>query len=102
MSDAFGAATQQNLFTGGDGAKSYGWNLLNSAHATGADVNITNPGYLSIYPIGVSSPTGATFTVPFVYKNLSGDFDVNIGTNSASYGMGLVAYDPASSAGGSG
>ncbi|MBF0488651.1 MAG: hypothetical protein HQK98_10870 [Nitrospirae bacterium] len=55
---------------------------------------------MSIYPSGVSSPTGATFSVPFVYKNLSGDFDVNFGTNSAGYGIGLVAYGPASSAGG--
>ncbi|MBF0555714.1 MAG: hypothetical protein HQK96_14385, partial [Nitrospirae bacterium] len=78
---------------------SYGWNLLNSTAATGADVNITNPGYLSIYPTGVSSPTGATFTVPFVYQNLSGDFDVYIGTNATNYPFGLIARDPNTSAG---
>ncbi|MBF0568362.1 MAG: hypothetical protein HQK95_05785 [Nitrospirae bacterium] len=99
MSDQFGATTQQDLYTGGDGAKSYGWNLLNSAHATGADVNITNPGYLSIYPTGVSYPTGATFTVPFVYKNLSGDFDVNIGTNATNYPFGFIVRDPDASSG---
>ncbi|MBF0488161.1 MAG: hypothetical protein HQK98_08375 [Nitrospirae bacterium] len=99
MADQFGASTQQNLLPGGDGRKLFGWNLLNSAHATGADVNITNPGYVSIYPTGVSSPTGATFNVPFVYQNLSGDFDVNIGTNANNYPFGLIARDPNASAG---
>ncbi|MBF0487801.1 MAG: hypothetical protein HQK98_06540 [Nitrospirae bacterium] len=88
-----------DLFASGDGT--YGnWKVVNTAHATGIDINSTNPGYLSIYPTGVSAPTGSTFTVPFVYQDISGDFDIHFDTNSASYGMGLVAYDPVSSAGG--
>ena len=98
-SDTFGAGTQQDLLPGGDGAKLYNWNLLNSAQATMCNVNIQSAGYLVIHQSGTSRPSNATFNTPFVYQTISGDFDITIGTNSTSYAFGFIARDTAASAG---
>ncbi|MBF0517765.1 MAG: hypothetical protein HQK97_11735, partial [Nitrospirae bacterium] len=102
MSDQFGVSTQQNLLTGGDGAKLYGWNLLNSANATIADVNITNAGLLTLLASVTADPNNATFTVPFVYQNITGDFDIDTymaQSNPGTKRYGLICRDPNASAG---
>ncbi|MBF0320687.1 MAG: hypothetical protein HQL01_12885 [Nitrospirae bacterium] len=70
MSDQFGVSTQQNILTGGDGVKQYGWSVLGTASAGAIDVNITNAGILTI-----AQTTSGTGT--FVYRTVTGDFDVN-------------------------
>ncbi|MBF0517595.1 MAG: Ig-like domain repeat protein [Nitrospirae bacterium] len=100
MSDQFGASTQQNLLTGGDGAKLYGWYLLNSANTAIADVNITLDGYLYVQAASMmSNPAGATFNVPFVYQQVTGDFDYTTFMASGmpiNHNYGFVVRDPAS------
>jgi hypothetical protein len=76
--DVFSVGTEQNLLTGGDGAKSYGWNLLNSNNATVANVNTSNAGKLTIHNDNTSTKSGwlNDFTGPFVYQEIQGDFDI--------------------------
>lgn len=102
--DEFGATTQQDLKTGGDGAKSYGWNILNSANADAVDVNITNAGYLTIDCNATYTQwLNAAFTGVYVYKNITGDFDVETlltGNETTNYHRSaIIARDPAASAG---
>lgn len=102
--DEFSATTQQNLKTGGDGVKSYGWNILNSANADAVDVNITNAGYLTI-DCGATSIgwDNALFTGIFVYKNITGNFDVETflaGNETLNYHRsGIMARDTGATAG---
>jgi hypothetical protein len=103
-SDEFEIATEQDIKSGGDGAKSYDWNVLNSANADIIDVNITNSGRLTIDLNAVNSQyANAIFTAPFVYKNITGDFDVETlvisNADAISERAGLIVYDPAASAG---
>jgi len=105
ITDEFGASTQQNILSGGDGAKSYDWNLLNGASADAIDVNSTNAGQLTINHNTVNSDAyNGTFNAPFVFKNISGDFDIEIygGDSNCDYsyeGFNLIARDPSASAG---
>ncbi|KWT81135.1 hypothetical protein [Candidatus Magnetominusculus xianensis] len=107
MSDYFGASTQQDIKTGGDGAKSHDWNVLNASNATAIDVNISNAGYLTmVMSGGFSAWYTGSFTAPFVYINVIGDFDVDVsittvglsGTNSVERPF-LAVRDPNASAG---
>lgn len=102
--DEFGLATQQDLKAGGDGAKSHGISVLNTASAYAMDVNITAEGKLSIACNTIGSQTyQATFTGPFVYWPITGDFERIIKippTQNENYNrIGLLARDPAASAG---
>ncbi|MES0336752.1 MAG: hypothetical protein SFH39_10450 [Candidatus Magnetobacterium sp. LHC-1] len=99
MADQFGASTQQDIKSGGDGAKLYGWNVLNSANASAMDVSITYPGYLAI--VSSTTTTDAPMTHPFVYQEISGDFDIDIGLYQVNAGafQGLMCRDVNASAG---
>ncbi|MBF0316786.1 MAG: hypothetical protein HQL04_01305 [Nitrospirae bacterium] len=98
MADQFGLSTQQDLKSGGDGAKAYGWNVLNSANATVMDVNGINAGYLTV--TGSTSTNDAPMTHPFVYQNIAGDFDIDVGMLQGSgIVSGLMCRDPNASAG---
>ncbi|MEO5360628.1 MAG: Ig-like domain repeat protein [Nitrospirota bacterium] len=78
MGDQFGVGTQQNLLSGGDGAKSNGWNLLNSANASTVDIDISNAGYLTITAAsGAGDVYYSPLTAVFVYQNITGDFDIS-------------------------
>ncbi len=48
VTDDFGASTEQDIKSGGDGEKLYGWFVLNSASSDVIDGNITNAGKLKI------------------------------------------------------
>ncbi|KJU81428.1 hypothetical protein MBAV_006380, partial [Candidatus Magnetobacterium bavaricum] len=103
MSDLFGASTAQNLITGGDGAKLYGWNVLNSANATVMDVdNASGSGFTD--RLGIKSATSTSdspLTNPFVYQEVTGDFDVDIYLYAVANGgwQGLICRCPTASAG---
>ncbi|MBF0337077.1 MAG: hypothetical protein HQL05_04525 [Nitrospirae bacterium] len=105
MADQFGASTQQDIKSGGDGAKLYGWNVLNSANASVIDVNYSNAGYLTFVTGNYSDPdaAGYPFTVPFVYQNITGDFEIDIKrdalTSGSNFRFWLIARDPTASAG---
>ena len=105
LTDEFAAATEQNILSGGDGAKLYGWNLLNGAQADAIDVNSTNAGYLTINHDGTNTDMfNAVFNAPFIYKEVTGDFDIEVymdssGPASNYEGGNLVARDPDASAG---
>ncbi|MES0334878.1 MAG: hypothetical protein SFH39_00750 [Candidatus Magnetobacterium sp. LHC-1] len=99
MSDQFGVGTEQNLLTGGDGAKLYGWNVLNSANASAMDVNITYTGNLRI--TSSTTTTDVPMTHPFVYQEILGDFDIDIALYQVNAGafQGLMCRDVNASAG---
>ncbi|MBF0345273.1 MAG: hypothetical protein HQL06_13720 [Nitrospirae bacterium] len=100
MADQFGLSTQQDIKAGGDGAKANGWNALNMVNASVCDVNITNAGYLTIKLAGSCTFTGATFTGPFVYQNITGDFDIDILLVRGSGNVqALMCRDPNATAG---
>ncbi|KJU83449.1 hypothetical protein MBAV_004358, partial [Candidatus Magnetobacterium bavaricum] len=103
MSDLFGASTAQNLITGGDGAKLYEWNVLNSANATVMDVdNASGSGFSGRLCIKSSTPTAdSPLTNPFVYQEVTGDFDVDIYLYAVASGgwQGLLCRCPTASAG---
>ncbi len=104
MADQFGASTAQDLKSGGDGAKLYGWNVLNSANATVIDVDSSNAGYLTFVTGAYSDPdvAGYPFTMPFVYQNITGDFEIDIKRDAlasgSNYRFWLIARDPTASA----
>ncbi|MBF0539696.1 MAG: hypothetical protein HQL03_15755, partial [Nitrospirae bacterium] len=99
MADQFGLSTQQDLKSGGDGVKAYGWNVLNSANASLMDVNITNAGNLSISG-STSTNDYDPMTHPFVYQNITGDFDIDIQmTPATGIVSGLMCREPNKSAG---
>ena len=96
-SDIFGAATQQNLKTGGDGAKAYNWFAKNTANADNVDVNISNAGRMTINCNAVASEIGATsVTTPMAYQVVDGDFDFStfiIDNNDGNYeGAGIAVF----------
>lgn len=67
----------RQVLSGPDGSKLGGWRVLNSHAATVMDVDKTWPGRLGMAL--ASEDTffwDGTFVAPFVYKELSGDFDV--------------------------
>ncbi|KJU86378.1 hypothetical protein MBAV_001427 [Candidatus Magnetobacterium bavaricum] len=99
MSDQFGLSTQQDLKSGGDGTKLYGWNVLNSANATVMDVNITYTGHLAI--VSSTTTTDVPMTHPFVYQEVTGDFDIDIALYQVNAGafQGLMCRDVNASAG---
>jgi hypothetical protein len=104
--DEFGASTAQELLTGGDGAKSYGWYLLNSSNANSADVNQTNVSQLTVNlkVTGATDFYDAQFDGPFLYKSVSGDFDVDIAfpdsvLNEDTQTINFIARDDTVSAG---
>lgn len=103
-SDEFEVPTEQDIKAGGDGAKGYGWNLLNGASADAVDANVTNAGKLTVGCSTVNSGGfGAGFTVPLAFKEVSGDFDVEVHVTSnadeANEDAGLCVRDPNASAG---
>lgn len=103
--DEFEAATQQNFVTGGDGVKRHGWQVMNTASADAITSNTTNSGKLTIDCNAVDSQIGlSTFNAPFVFKDMTGDFDVETYVSSSNHNGNyesawLVARDPNASAG---
>ncbi|MBF0459306.1 MAG: hypothetical protein HQK99_15560 [Nitrospirae bacterium] len=78
MSDAFGSSTQQNILTGGDGAKLYGWYAENTSNTSVFDVNnASGSGAANCLQITFPSMTYTDAGIPFFYRKLQGDFDVN-------------------------
>jgi hypothetical protein len=98
--DTFGAGTQQDIKSGGDGAKLYSWNVVNSVNADSIDVNVTNAGKLTIDLATVTSYSWYnTFTGPFVFQEIQGDFDIEMYvssyTGNTNYNqIGLMARCP--------
>jgi hypothetical protein len=103
MADLFGASTQQDLLSGGDGAKLYDWHFLNSANATQADVNSTVAGFYTVTPTSNALLSSGNTAMPFLYQNIVGDFDVDIPYynegDTFSFRVGLMARDPNASVG---
>ncbi|KJU83824.1 hypothetical protein MBAV_003984 [Candidatus Magnetobacterium bavaricum] len=99
MADQFGVSTQQDLKSGGDGVKLYGWNVLNSDNASAMDVDITYTGNLRI--TSSTTTTDAPMTHPFVYQLVTGDFDIDVALTQVNAGafQGLMCRDPNASAG---
>ncbi|MBI5561406.1 MAG: DUF1349 domain-containing protein [Deltaproteobacteria bacterium] len=63
--------------TADGGGKLMGWNVLNASSAATIDANKTYPGKLVIAPTSANTYFwNDTFTAPFVYKEVSRDFDV--------------------------
>jgi len=97
--------TAQDLIAGGDGKKLGGWNVLNSAYADGINISQGVVGALVINCNALNSGAGgSTFTAPFVYKNVTGDFDIETKiltpANNENYeGSGIMVRDPSASAG---
>ncbi|MBF0404785.1 MAG: hypothetical protein HQL00_12575 [Nitrospirae bacterium] len=78
MSDQFGTGTQQNLLTGGDGTKLYGWFAKNTASATVFDVNnASGSGSSNCLQITLLNQVFTESNHAFAYRKLTGDFDVN-------------------------
>lgn len=103
--DLFGLSTQQDILTGGDGAKLYGWNLLNGASADAIDVNITNAGALTINCNAVNSSfDSATPNAPYVYKNVDSELfvieaDFSDTSDALTEASGILLRDTDASAG---
>ncbi|MCG6552564.1 MAG: hypothetical protein L7F77_09575 [Candidatus Magnetominusculus sp. LBB02] len=85
MADQFGSSTQQNILTGGDGAKSYNWNVVNSANASAIDVNISNAGYLTMAMAASANQYWYynSQSATFVYQNITGDFDIDVSMSTS-------------------
>ncbi|MEO5361994.1 MAG: hypothetical protein H7843_16415 [Nitrospirota bacterium] len=93
MSDQLGTGTQQNLLSGGDGAKLYGWSLLNSSLASPIDVNITNAGQLTIALTNQNAWLTSKSGYPFVYQSVTGDFDIDAHITARGKAALLIASD---------
>ncbi|KWT91826.1 Ig-like domain-containing protein [Candidatus Magnetominusculus xianensis] len=96
MGDQFGTGTQQNLLSGGDGAKQYGWFAENTSGTTVFDINNTSgSGTPNCLQMTFPSQVYTEANHPFAYRKLTGDFDVNTRVQSClswAYG-GLMVKD---------
>jgi hypothetical protein len=78
--DHFGLDTQQDFHVNGDTALLWGWNAENTAYAQSADSHNYADETLEVQIRGQSTSdwNDATTTGPFVYKEITGDFDIRI------------------------
>jgi regulation of enolase protein 1 (concanavalin A-like superfamily) len=104
--DEFDSDTEQDFTSGGDGAKSYGWNALNTANATSSTAYTDTAGELETV-MGAGSylwlvPTiGQTVTLDtglFLYQEMTGDFrattKIEVNTTNNLDGGGLLVQSP--------
>lgn len=89
-----------NFKTLGDGGPyTDNWHVLNSANCLNLDANILYAGNLAIK--SSTTTANAPMTHPFVYQEISGDFDIDtkvIQVNAGAF-QGLMCRDPNASAG---
>lgn len=91
--DEFGLRTSQNIKATGDGALSYNWNALNTVNADSMDVSILSVGRLTInHGSTATNLFNATFTGPYIWKDMTGDWEVETAVGTIASAAGYEGY----------
>lgn len=73
-SDRFGGDSDQDLLTGGDGAKLAGWTVHKTDRSTAWDINQTNAGEVTCTTANSGGFLDASTDAPVMWKGTSGEF----------------------------